>query len=114
MSPIATFATRKRKFIVADTPGHEQYTRNMATGASNAELAVLLIDARKGLLTQTRRHSHIVALLGIREIVVVVNKMDTVDWSESKFERIRHEYLSFERPQICECRLYSRFCAARG
>jgi bifunctional enzyme CysN/CysC len=86
------FATKKRKFIVADTPGHEQYTRNMATGASTADLAVLLIDARKGLLTQTRRHSHIVALLGIRDIVVVVNKMDAVAWSRAEFERIRDEY----------------------
>jgi bifunctional enzyme CysN/CysC len=89
------FATRRRKFIVADTPGHEQYTRNMATGASNAELAVLLIDARKGLLAQTRRHSRIVALFGIHDVVVVVNKMDAVGWKESEFERIRSEYLAF-------------------
>src|SRR5271168_3822587 len=75
------FATAKRKFIVADTPGHEQYTRNMATGASNADLAILLIDARKGLLTQTRRHALIVSLLGIRHVVAAVNKMDLVDWS---------------------------------
>jgi bifunctional enzyme CysN/CysC len=89
------FATPKRKFIVADAPGHEQYTRNMATGASTAELAVLLVDARKGLLTQSRRHSHIVALLGIRDIVIVVNKMDAVGWRESEFERIRSDYLAF-------------------
>jgi bifunctional enzyme CysN/CysC len=86
------FATARRKFIVADTPGHEQYTRNMATGASSADLAVLLIDARKGVLTQTRRHSHIAALLGIRDVVVAVNKMDAVDWSKDAFERIKAEY----------------------
>jgi len=73
------FATPKRSFIVADTPGHEQYTRNMATGASNADLAILLIDARKGLLTQTRRHAMIVSLLGIRHVVLAVNKIDLVD-----------------------------------
>jgi bifunctional enzyme CysN/CysC len=89
------FATAGRKFIVADAPGHEQYTRNMATGASTAELAVLLVDVRKGLLTQTRRHSHIVALLGIRDVVLVVNKMDAVGWRESEFERIRSDYLAF-------------------
>ena len=72
------FTTEKRKFIVADTPGHEQYTRNMVTGASTADLAVILIDARKGVLTQTRRHSYLAALLGIRHIVVAVNKMDLV------------------------------------
>jgi bifunctional enzyme CysN/CysC len=89
------FATPRRKFIVADTPGHEQYTRNMATGASTADLAVLLIDARKGVLTQTRRHSHIAALFGIRDVVVAVNKMDTLDWGEAAFERIKAEYEAF-------------------
>ncbi len=89
------FATGKRKFIVADTPGHEQYTRNMAIGASTADLAVLLIDACKGFLTQTRRHSQIVALLGIRDIIVVVNKMDLIDWKQCEFERIRSDYLAF-------------------
>jgi bifunctional enzyme CysN/CysC len=89
------FATPRRKFIVADTPGHEQYTRNMVTGASTADLAVLLIDARKGLLPQTRRHSHIVALLGIRDVVVVVNKMDAIGWDKAEFERIKSEYLAF-------------------
>src|SRR5262249_23730132 len=88
-------ATARRKFIVADAPGHEQYTRNMATGASTAELAVLLVDARKGLLTQTRRHSHIVALLGIRDIVLIVNKMDAVAWDQRQFEQIQREYLEF-------------------
>jgi bifunctional enzyme CysN/CysC len=89
------FTTPRRKFIVADTPGHEQYTRNMATGASTADLAVLLIDARKGVLTQTRRHSHIAALFGIRDVVVAVNKMDTLDWGEAAFERIKAEYEAF-------------------
>src|SRR5689334_23756735 len=82
------FATDRRKFIVADCPGHEQYTRNMATGASNSELAVILVDARKGILTQTRRHAYIVALLGIRRIVLAVNKIDLVDFSEAVFRTI--------------------------
>jgi len=86
------FATEKRKFIVADTPGHEQYTRNMATGASTAQLAVILIDARKGILKQTRRHSYIVSLLGIKHIVLAVNKMDLVDYSQSCFETIAKDY----------------------
>ncbi|WP_127754113.1 sulfate adenylyltransferase subunit CysN [Devosia sp. 1566] len=89
------FATDKRKFIVADTPGHEQYTRNMATGASTADLAVILIDARKGVLTQTRRHSFIASLLGIRNIVLAVNKIDLVDYSQDVFNRIVAEYQSF-------------------
>ncbi|WP_029008375.1 sulfate adenylyltransferase subunit CysN [Azospirillum halopraeferens] len=89
------FATDRRKFIVADTPGHEQYTRNMATGASTADLAVLLVDARKGVLTQTRRHSYIVSLLGIRHVVVAVNKMDLVGYDRSVFERIVAEYRAF-------------------
>ena len=76
------FATSKRRFIVADTPGHEQYTRNMATGASTADAAVLLIDARKGVLTQTKRHSRIAAMFGVRHIALAVNKMDLVDWSQ--------------------------------
>ncbi len=91
------FSTEKRKFIVADTPGHEQYTRNMATGASTADLAVILIDARKGVLTQTRRHSFIVSLLGIRHVVLAVNKMDLVDYSESTFDRIEADYRAFAR-----------------
>jgi bifunctional enzyme CysN/CysC len=89
------FATEKRKFIVADTPGHEQYTRNMVTGASTAELAVILVDARKGLLTQTRRHSYLVSLLGIRKIVVAVNKLDLVDYSREVFETIEADYRAF-------------------
>src|SRR5438270_1105207 len=86
------FATDKRCFIVADTPGHEQYTRNMATGASTADLAVLLVDARRGLSRQTRRHSLILSMLGIRKIVLAINKMDLVGWSESRFEAIVGEF----------------------
>ena len=86
------FSTEKRKFIVADCPGHEQYTRNMATGASTAELAVVLVDARKGLLTQTRRHSYIVSLFGIRRVLLAVNKMDLVDYSQDVFDTIVAEY----------------------
>jgi bifunctional enzyme CysN/CysC len=82
------FATEKRKFIVADTPGHEQYTRNMVTGASTAELAVILIDARKGVLTQTRRHSYLCHLLGIKNIVLAVNKMDLVDYDQATFDAL--------------------------
>jgi bifunctional enzyme CysN/CysC len=89
------FSTDRRKFIVADTPGHEQYTRNMATGASSAELAIILIDARKGILTQTRRHSFIVSLLGIRHVILAVNKMDLVDWDAGAFEAISAAYREF-------------------
>ena len=89
------FSTDKRKFIVADTPGHEQYTRNMITGASTADLAVILVDARKGVLTQTRRHSYLASLLGIRRIVVAINKMDLVDYSEDLFTRTEGEYVEF-------------------
>jgi bifunctional enzyme CysN/CysC len=91
------FATDKRKFIVADTPGHEQYTRNMVTGASNADLAVILVDARKGILTQTRRHSFLVHLLGIRNIVLAVNKMDLVGYDEGVFRQIVADYAAFAR-----------------
>ena len=89
------FATDKRKFIIADTPGHEQYTRNMATGASTADLAIILIDARYGVQTQTRRHSYITSLLGIKHIVVAINKMDLVEFSEQRFNEIKEEYLAF-------------------
>ena len=89
------FSTDKRKFIVADTPGHEQYTRNMVTGASTADVAVILIDARKGVLTQTKRHSYLVSLVGIKNIVVAINKMDLVDYSQERFEEIRKEYMEF-------------------
>ena len=89
------FSTDKRKFIVADTPGHEQYTRNMVTGASTADVAVLMVDARKGILTQTRRHSYLVSLIGIRNIVVAINKMDLVDYDEAVFRRIVDDYSAF-------------------
>jgi len=89
------FSTDRRKFIVADTPGHEQYTRNMVTGASTADLAIILIDARKGMLTQTRRHSTLVSLIGIRHVVLAVNKMDLVDYAESRFREIEQEYRAF-------------------
>ncbi|HWA21883.1 MAG TPA: sulfate adenylyltransferase subunit CysN [Caulobacterales bacterium] len=89
------FSTDKRKFIVADTPGHEQYTRNMVTGASTADLAVILIDARKGVLTQTRRHSYLVSLMGIRHVVLAVNKMDLIAWDRAKFDAIVAEYTAF-------------------
>ena len=91
------FSTSKRKFIIADTPGHEQYTRNMATGASNCDLAIILVDARKGLLTQTRRHSFIVSLLGIKHVVVAVNKMDLMEYDEGVFEQIQQDYKTFAK-----------------
>lgn len=89
------FSTAKRKFIIADTPGHEQYTRNMATGASNCDLAIILVDARHGVLTQTKRHSFIVSLLGIRHVLVAINKMDLVDYSEQTYDAIVSEYKAF-------------------
>ena len=89
------FSTERRKFIVADTPGHEQYTRNMVTGASTADLAIVLIDARKGVLTQTRRHSYLVSLLGIRHVVLAVNKIDLVDYSEEVYRQIESDYREF-------------------
>jgi bifunctional enzyme CysN/CysC len=92
------FASKRRTFIVADTPGHEQYTRNMVTGASRSDLAVLLVDAHKGLLTQTRRHSCIVHLMGIRHVVLAVNKMDAVGYDAAKFAKIRDDYLGFAGP----------------
>ncbi|OHD84022.1 MAG: sulfate adenylyltransferase subunit CysN [Sulfuricurvum sp. RIFCSPLOWO2_02_43_6] len=89
------FSTDKRKFIIADTPGHEQYTRNMATGASTADLAIILIDARYGIVTQTRRHSYIVRLLGIRNVVVAINKMDLLNFDQEVFDKINAEYRAF-------------------
>ena len=89
------FSTAKRKFIIADTPGHEQYTRNMATGASTCDLAIILIDARKGVLTQTKRHSFITSLLGVKHVVVAINKMDLVDYSQEVYEQIREDYIQF-------------------
>src|SRR5262249_37562219 len=91
------FSTEKRKFIVADTPGHEQYTRNMVTGASTADLAVILVDARKGVLTQTRRHSYLIWLLGIKHVVLVVNKMDLVGFSQQTFTDIENTYRAFAK-----------------
>ncbi|MCA9232282.1 MAG: sulfate adenylyltransferase subunit CysN [Planctomycetales bacterium] len=92
------FSTAKRKFIIADTPGHEQYTRNMATGASSCDLAIILIDARRGVLTQTKRHSFIVSLLGIKHVIVAVNKMDLVGFSQERYEGIRNEFIAFSGP----------------
>ncbi len=91
------FSTDKRKFIIADTPGHEQYTRNMATGASNCDLAIVIIDARRGVLTQTKRHSFIVSLLGLKHVVVAINKMDLVDYSEERYNEIVEEYMAFAK-----------------
>lgn len=91
------FATDKRKFIIADTPGHEQYTRNMATGASNCDLAVILVDARAGVKSQTRRHSYIASLLGIKHIIVAVNKMDLVEYKQSVFDDVKKEYIAFSQ-----------------
>ena len=92
------FSTATRAFILADTPGHEQYTRNMVTAASTADLAVLLLDARKGVLTQTRRHSHLVRLMGVRQVALAVNKMDLVDWNRERFEAIVADYRAFAEP----------------
>src|SRR5271163_3999996 len=91
------FATARRKFIIADTPGHEQYTRNMATGASTANLAVILIDATKGLLTQTRRHSYIASLLGIPNVLAAINKMDLVGYREDVYLRLQADFLALAR-----------------
>ena len=91
------FSTDRRKFIVADTPGHEQYTRNMITGASTADVAVILVDARKGVLTQTRRHSYLASLIGIRKVVLAINKMDLVDYAQKTFDKIDEEYRAFAR-----------------
>jgi sulfate adenylyltransferase subunit 1 len=89
------FSTDKRKFIIADTPGHEQYTRNMVTGASTCDLAILMVDAREGIKTQTKRHSFLVSLLGIKHVIVAVNKMDLMEFSQHTFEQIRQDYLKF-------------------
>ena len=92
------FSTERRSFVVADTPGHQQYTRNMVVGASNAELAILLVDVRHGLTTQTKRHSRIAALLGIRHMVLAVNKMDLVGFSQAPFDAIQREFAEFAAP----------------
>ena len=98
------FATPKRKFIIADTPGHVQYTRNMVTGASTANLAIILVDARKGIIEQTKRHSFIADLLRIQHVVLAVNKMDLVDYSEERFNEIVKEYESFASRLGKHCR----------
>ncbi|HOX52846.1 MAG TPA: sulfate adenylyltransferase subunit CysN [Fibrobacteria bacterium] len=108
------FATPRRKFIIADTPGHEQYTRNMATGASTADLAIILIDARKGVLEQSRRHSAISAMLGIPRFVVAVNKMDLVDWSREVFDKIRHDYLELSAKLGIQAPLFIPLSALLG
>ena len=92
------FSTNKRKFIIADTPGHEQYTRNMITGGSTANLAIILVDARSGVITQTRRHTYLVSLLGIKHVVLAVNKMDLVDYDRNVFDRIVSDYRHFAEP----------------
>jgi len=108
------FATPRRKFIIADTPGHEQYTRNMVTGASTADAAVVLIDARKGLLPQSRRHIYLAALLGLSEIIVAVNKMDLVDYDEARFRAIRREVLDFVSRLDAETLSFVPISALRG
>jgi bifunctional enzyme CysN/CysC len=108
------FSTDARKFIVADTPGHEQYTRNMVTGASTADAAIILVDARKGVLTQTRRHSFLVSLLGIRRIAVSVNKLDLVDYSKDRFDEIVEEYRSFAGDLGLKDVVYIPMSALRG
>lgn len=108
------FSTKKRKFIIADTPGHEQYTRNMATGASNCELAIILIDARYGVQVQTKRHSFICDKLGVKQFVIAVNKMDLVDYAESTYEQIKADYLKFAENLSVENISFVPMSALRG
>ena len=108
------FSTPKRKFIIADCPGHEQYTRNMATGASTADLAIILVDARHGVITQTKRHSFIVSLLGIHHVIVAVNKMDLVDYSEEVFNKIKADYLEFAKELKLENLSFIPLSALKG
>ncbi|SEK33860.1 sulfate adenylyltransferase subunit CysN [Ectothiorhodospira marina] len=108
------FSTDKRKFIVADTPGHEQYTRNMVTGASTADAAILMVDARHGILTQTRRHSFLMSLIGIRHIVVAINKMDLVDYSKARFDQIVDEYRAFAKQLGLEDMTFIPLSALKG
>jgi len=108
------FSTARRKFIVADTPGHEQYTRNMVTGASTADAAILMVDARKGILTQTKRHSFLVSLIGIRHLVVAINKMDLMDYSEKVYNRIVDEYRDFARQIGLETITFIPMSALKG
>lgn len=108
------FSTEKRKFIVADTPGHEQYTRNMVTGASTADAAILMVDARRGILTQTRRHSYLMSLMGMRYLVVAINKMDLVDYSQARFDQIVEEYIAFAKQLGLESVTFIPVSALRG
>lgn len=108
------FSTARRKFIVADTPGHEQYTRNMATGASNAELGIVLVDARKGVLTQTRRHSFILSLIGVKHVVLAVNKIDLVNYDQTVFDTIEAEYRAFAKDLGFETLVAIPLSALRG
>src|ERR1700716_4111391 len=108
------FSTPRRKFIIADTPGHDQYTRNMATGASTADLAIVLIDARYGVLPQSRRHAFIASLLGIPQLVVAVNKMDLVDYSEAVFNAIRDEFTAFSAQLDSGATTYTAMSAPVG
>ncbi|MCH7788086.1 MAG: sulfate adenylyltransferase subunit CysN [Acidobacteria bacterium] len=108
------FSTARRKFIIADTPGHEQYTRNMVTGASTCQLAIILIDARHGVLAQTKRHSYIASLLGIRHVAVAINKMDLVDYSEDRFEQIKADYEAFAEPLEIANTYFIPMSALRG
>lgn len=104
------FTSEKRKFIIADTPGHEQYTRNMATGASTADIAIILIDARKGVLTQTKRHSYIASLLGIKQFIIAVNKMDLIDYNQEIFNTICKNYVGGKikcRKRKIKCRIFA-------
>ncbi|UQB43276.1 sulfate adenylyltransferase subunit CysN [Thiomicrospira microaerophila] len=108
------FSTDKRKFIIADTPGHEQYTRNMATGASTADLAIILVDARYGVQTQTKRHSFITKLLGLKHIVVAINKMDLVDYSEARFNEIKQQYTEFAQQLDIQNPIFVPLSALKG
>lgn len=108
------FSTDKRKFIIADTPGHEQYTRNMATGASNCDLAIVMVDARHGIMTQTKRHSFIVSLLGIKHVVVAINKMDLVDYKEDRYNEIVEEYKKFAKQLSIPDIQFAPISALRG
>ncbi|TLF48572.1 sulfate adenylyltransferase subunit CysN [Halomonas urmiana] len=108
------FSTDKRKFIVADTPGHEQYTRNMVTGASNADAAILMVDARHGILTQTRRHSFLMSLIGMRKVVVAINKMDLVDYSKARFDEIVEAYRAFAKQLGLESITFIPMSALKG
>ena len=108
------FSTDKRKFIIADTPGHEQYTRNMATGASTCDVAVILIDACKGVQTQTRRHSFICSLLGIKHVIVAVNKMDLVGYSQDTYKKIQADYLEMAGSLDISNIRFAPVCALKG